>query len=98
MRMVRHLDIGAAKAALMTRAFVPRLPEVKAMPDTTQSVEQIDARIAAVRENLRQLVEQAAGFSGAADEELVSSRIQEQETQLEMLTSMRARLTPSGSP
>jgi cell division protein FtsB len=53
----------------------------------------IDARIAAVRENLRQLVEQAAGFSGAADDELISSRIQEQEAELEALSKRRLALT-----
>jgi len=67
------------------------------MPDMTQGVEQIDARIAAVRENLRQLVEQAAGFSGAADDELISERILEQEEELAMLTKRRAELTSPAS-
>jgi hypothetical protein len=67
------------------------------MTDITQSVEQIDARIAAVRENLRQLVEQAAGYSGAADDELISERIQKQEADLEILTKRRAELTSPAS-
>jgi hypothetical protein len=41
-------------------------------------IAEIDERIAAVRENLRGLVEQAATYLGAADEELISRRIAEQ--------------------
>lgn len=41
-------------------------------------IAEIDERIAAVRENLRGVVEQAAAYSGAADEELISRRIAEQ--------------------
>ena len=43
---------------------------------------EIDERIAAARENLRELVEQAAAYSGAADEELMSQRITEQEARI----------------
>jgi len=62
------------------------------MPDIAESIEEIDARISAVRENLRELVEQAATYSGAADEELSSQRIAEQEAQLDMLNKRRAVL------
>jgi hypothetical protein len=62
------------------------------MPDIPESIEEIDARISAVRENLRELVEQAATYSGAADEELSSQRIAEQEAQLDMLNKRRAVL------
>lgn len=63
------------------------------MPDIPGNIEEIDARISTVRENLRQLVEQAAAYSGNADDELVSRRIAEQEAQLEVLTKKRAELT-----
>ena len=53
---------------------------------------EIDERIAVARENLRELVEQAAAYSGAADEELMSQRITEQEAQLELLTKQRDEL------
>jgi hypothetical protein len=53
---------------------------------------EIDERIAAVRENLRGLIEQAAAYSGAADEELTSRRIAEQEAELERLTNQRDEL------
>ena len=40
---------------------------------------EIDQRIADIRENLRELVEQAAAFSGAADEDRMSQRIADQQ-------------------
>ena len=53
---------------------------------------EIEERIAAARENLRELIEQAAAYSGAADEELMSQRIAEQEARLELLTKQRDEL------
>ena len=68
-----------------------------AVPESLLNIAEIDDRIAAVRENLRGLVEQAAAYSGAADEELVSRRIADQEAQLELLTKQRDRLSPPKS-
>jgi hypothetical protein len=48
--------------------------------------------MAAIRENIRELIEQAAAYSGAADDELVSQRISEQEAQLEILSRQRDEL------
>jgi hypothetical protein len=62
------------------------------MTDVPRSIEEIEGRISALRENLRQLVERAAAYSGAADDELMSERIAEQQAQLEMLTKRRAEL------
>jgi len=59
------------------------------MADTPESIAELDERIAAVRENLRDLLEQAAAYSGAADDELASQRIAEQEAQLDALTRTR---------
>jgi hypothetical protein len=42
----------------------------------------LDARIAAVRENIAELIEEAAAYSGAADENLASARIEEQQAAL----------------
>src|SRR5262245_26502328 len=58
-------------------------------------IAEIAERIAAVRENLRGLVEQAAAYSGAADEELTSRRIAEQEAELKRLTKQRDELRRS---
>jgi hypothetical protein len=62
------------------------------MSDPQLTIAEIDARIADVRENLRELVEQAAAYSGAADDALVSQRIADQEALLERLTEQRDRL------
>jgi len=50
---------------------------------------ELDQRIAAIRENIRELVEQAAAFSGAGDDELVSQRIADQQARLDRLTKER---------
>ena len=56
------------------------------------SLAEVDERLSVVRDNLRDLVEQAAAYSGAAGEELMSERIAEQEAQLEALTKRRDEL------
>jgi len=57
-----------------------------------EAIEELEASIAAVRENLRELVEQASTYSGAADEELSARRIADQEARLEILLKRRADL------
>jgi uncharacterized small protein (DUF1192 family) len=57
------------------------------------SVAEIDERIRIVRENIRQLVEQAAAFSGAEDEDRNADRIAQQTEELERLTQQRDALT-----
>jgi len=59
---------------------------------TDLSIEELDRRIAIVRDNLRQLIEQAAARSGAADEALASDRISQQSEELERLTKERDAL------
>ncbi|MEW6436823.1 MAG: hypothetical protein AB1508_06600 [Pseudomonadota bacterium] len=49
----------------------------------------LDQEIAAVRENIRDLTEQAAAYSGAEDDELTSERIAEQEALLAKLLKDR---------
>jgi hypothetical protein len=63
------------------------------MPDLPLNIADIDERISALKENLRELVEQSASYSGAADEDLVSRRIAEQEAELELLTGRRDELS-----
>jgi hypothetical protein len=62
------------------------------MPTEILSLAELDARLSVVRDNLRDLVEQAAAYSGAADEDLMSDRIAEQEEKLEQLTKQRDAL------
>jgi hypothetical protein len=53
---------------------------------------ELDERIAAIRENIRELVEQAAAFSGARDESRTADRINEQELLLAALVKERESL------
>jgi len=62
------------------------------MDDRLASIAEIDQRIAKVRDNLRDLVEQASGFSGAGDDELNAQRIAEQQELLEALSRRRDEL------
>ena len=53
------------------------------MPDeSTLSRPQLDDRIAVLRDNIRQLTEQAAASLGAADEARTADRIAEQQEEL----------------
>ena len=56
------------------------------------SLAELDARIAVVRDNIRQLIEQAAAFSGAEDEERNADRIAQQNEELARLTKQRDAL------
>ena len=68
------------------------------MPDILPKIAEIDRRIAAARENLRDLVEQAAASSGAAREELISRRIAEQEAEVERLRNQREEQLSRSKP
>ena len=61
------------------------------MADTADLIE-LDRRIALIRDNLRELIEQASAFSGAADEARTADRIAEQESQLATLLKERDAL------
>jgi uncharacterized small protein (DUF1192 family) len=57
------------------------------------SLEELDQRIAILRDNIRQLVEQAAAFSGDSDESRNADRIAQQSEELDRLLKQRdARL------
>jgi hypothetical protein len=53
---------------------------------------EIDRRIQVVEDNLRQLIEQAAAYSGAADEERAADRIATQQAKLDALLKEREAL------
>ena len=55
-------------------------------------------RIAIIRDNMRELTEQAAAFSGAEDETRAADRIAEQERQLAELLKERESLIDSKGP
>jgi hypothetical protein len=56
------------------------------------SLDEIDDRIRIVRDNIRQLIEQAAAMSGGQDEERNADRIAQQNEELERLTKQREAL------
>jgi hypothetical protein len=64
------------------------------MPDfSALSLDELNDRIAIVRDNIRQLIEQAAAMSGAGDEQRNADRLAEQQAELEALNKERdARL------
>jgi hypothetical protein len=64
---------------IMTNGSSPSLPE-------------LERRIAIARDNIRQLIEQAAAFSGAGDEERNADRLAEQNDELERLIKQRDAL------
>ena len=56
------------------------------------SLSELEQRIAMIRDNNRQLVEQAAAFSGAEDEARNADRIAQQTEELERLVKQRDAL------
>lgn len=60
--------------------------------NTELSLEEIERRIQIVEDNLRELVEQAAAYSGAADEERNAQRIADQQAKLDALMKDREAL------
>jgi uncharacterized small protein (DUF1192 family) len=59
------------------------------MMNGTLSLAELDNRIAVLRDNLRQLVEQAAAASGSQNEERIADRIAQQEQELDKLVAER---------
>jgi hypothetical protein len=60
--------------------------------DNSLSASELNDRIAILRDNIRQLVEQAAASSGAQDEERTSGRIAQQQAELDKLVKERDAL------
>jgi len=57
--------------------------------NSTLSLAELDDRIAILRDNLRQLVEQAAAASGGQSEERIADRIAQQTDELDRLVLER---------
>jgi uncharacterized small protein (DUF1192 family) len=56
------------------------------------SLAELEQRIAIARDNIRQLIEQAAAVSGAEDEDRNADRIAQQQEELERLVKQRDAL------
>ena len=59
---------------------------------SSDTIKQLEDRIAIARDNIRQLIEQAAAFSGAEDEDRNADRIAKQNEELERLVKQRDAL------
>jgi hypothetical protein len=57
--------------------------------ESSLSLPELNDRIAILQDNIRQLVEQAAGASGERSEERVADRLSQQNEELERLTKER---------
>jgi uncharacterized small protein (DUF1192 family) len=82
---------------LYSRVFVPRPTQSSTKENmmtngSTLSLPELEDRIAIVRDNIRQLIEQAAAFSGAEDEERNADRIAQQTEELDGLVKQRNAL------
>ena len=53
---------------------------------------ELDKQIAIIRDNIREITEQAAAMSGAADEERNADRLAQQNEELERLMKLREEL------
>jgi hypothetical protein len=60
---------------------------------TGPTIAELDQRIAMIRQNINDLVEQAAAYSGAGDESRTADRIAQQEQELARLTKLRDDLS-----
>jgi uncharacterized small protein (DUF1192 family) len=73
----------------METAFDVRSRKNTMSNGSTLSLPEIEDRIAILRDNIRQLIEQAAASSGAEDEARNADRIAQQTEELEKLTKQR---------
>ena len=72
--------------------IVLRMGAILVASDSLVSISELDDRIAIIRDNIRQLVEQAAAVSGGADEVRNSDRIEQQTTEMQKLIESRVEL------
>ncbi|GKQ49485.1 hypothetical protein [Bradyrhizobium sp. Ce-3] len=61
--------------------------------ETSLSLSEVNDRIAILRDNIRQLIEQAAGAAGAEVEERIAERLEQQNAELEKLLKAREKMT-----
>ena len=61
--------------------------------ETSLSLSEVNDRIAIRRDNIRQLIEQAAGAAGAEVEERIAERLEQQNAELEKLLKAREAMT-----
>jgi hypothetical protein len=87
---------AAVKKVVSKRRPAPKKAAVRRNPASPKApspaLAELDQRIALVRNNLRDLMEQAAATSGSGSEEALSDRITSQEAELQRLRQERDAL------
>jgi uncharacterized small protein (DUF1192 family) len=84
---------------MRSESRLPLLIQVRPIKESTMSndnslsLAELNDRIAILRDNIRQLVEQAAASSGAQDEERTSGRMSQQQEELDRLVKARDAMT-----
>jgi hypothetical protein len=61
--------------------------------ETSLPLSELNDRIAILRDNIRQLIEQAAAASGETNQERIADRINQQNEELDRLTNARDALS-----
>jgi ElaB/YqjD/DUF883 family membrane-anchored ribosome-binding protein len=64
---------------------------------TDPAITELEQRITMIRQNINELMEQAAAYSGAEDENRTADRITQQEQELSRLIELRDALLASSS-
>lgn len=90
--MFTAADLRYLCCAAALRGLFADQEETTMTNGSTLSLSELEDRIAIVRDNIRQLIEQAAAFSGAADEDRNADRLAEQNEELDRLTKQRDAL------
>ncbi len=90
-KMFTAADLRYLGAAALRGLFADQ-EEIPMTNGSTLSLPVLEDRIAIVRDNIRQLIEQAAAFSGAADEDRNADRLAEQNEELDRLVKQRDAL------
>jgi hypothetical protein len=89
--MFTAADLRYLRAAALRGLFADQ-EETTMTNGSTLSLPELEDRIAIVRDNIRQLIEQAAAYSGAEDEDRNADRLAQQTEELDRLTKERDAL------
>jgi hypothetical protein len=85
------------KVAAARKKRTPTRKTAAPRAGVSPAIAELNDRIGIARNNLRDLTEQGAGYSGGATEELLATRITGQEEKLRQLTKQRDELVRRGA-
>jgi hypothetical protein len=94
--LLTHAEFAEKEVAYCGGSLPTSAPiEANRMVDRA-ALADIEKRIQIIEDNLRELIEQAAAYSGAADEERNADRIADQQAKLDALLKEREALLARG--